>query len=397
MFKRLAGLANYRSLKNIFIVLVFAAVLFFLYFWHIGSLTPGLSKPEAQVRTSNHSLQSIIDKPINAPHRLVQYAFISAGESGAFWMRSASLIFAVIFLSSFYYIIKCWFGANIALFSTLIFASTPLVVNLSRSATATIMLMAPVSAYAAWEWLSRTETNKALPWLVLAVASALSAYVPGGLILLILMLLIGAKNVIEVIGKINNLWFFAGVVLFIILVTPLGMAIYKNPSIYKDLLLLPATMPQIFSVNFAKSLVWTCLGLVAHTRSHIPEIISRLPVLDVVQIVLGFFGIYAMLKKARKFAVSFLFVVATATTLSTLNNNLLILVLCLPALAFFIAAGLRYLYVEWFKIFPRNPLPQAYALLLIGALVLFHVGFGVRYSLMAWPNTPETKTTYVIK
>jgi hypothetical protein len=76
---------------------------------------------------------------------------------------------------------------------------------------------------------------------------------------------------------------------------------------------------------------------------------------------------------------------------------MLILGLCLPALAILSAAGLRYLYIEWRSIFPRNPLPLSFALVIISLLVGLQVAYGLRYSLVAWPHLAATKQLYVLK
>ena len=82
---------------------------------------------------------------------------------------------------------------------------------------------------------------------------------------------------------------------------------------------------------------------------------------------------------------------------AALNRNLLLLIYVLPAVAVAVAAGLRYLYMEWKSIFPKNPIPKYLAVALITGLVGMHIAYGLRYSLLAWPNTAATKSTYVLK
>jgi hypothetical protein len=80
-----------------------------------------------------------------------------------------------------------------------------------------------------------------------------------------------------------------------------------------------------------------------------------------------------------------------------INQDLKFLTLGLPAVGLIVAAGLRYLYIEWRSVFPRNPLPRALALVLMSTVVGLHVWLGLRYSLIAWPHTVDTRQTYVIK
>ena len=83
--------------------------------------------------------------------------------------------------------------------------------------------------------------------------------------------------------------------------------------------------------------------------------------------------------------------------LAGFNNNLVYISLGLPALGLIIVGGLHYLYREWSAIFPHNPFARVLATGLIIMLVGINFIFGLRYSLLAWPHSPETKSTYVLK
>jgi succinate dehydrogenase/fumarate reductase cytochrome b subunit len=59
--------------------------------------------------------------------------------------------------------------------------------------------------------------------------------------------------------------------------------------------------------------------------------------------------------------------------------------------------GLRYLFIEWRRVFPRNPMAKYFAIALMFGLILIHVFFGIRYSLLAWPSSADTRQTYMLK
>lgn len=61
------------------------------------------------------------------------------------------------------------------------------------------------------------------------------------------------------------------------------------------------------------------------------------------------------------------------------------------------AAGLRYLYIEWRHVFPLNPFAHSMALGLISLVVAASLLYGARYSLTAWPHSAEAKSSYVLK
>src|SRR5665647_518804 len=97
---------------------------FLLY--RLGTLVPGLSAVELAARASASSGKLIIKNPLNLPHKLIQYGFISFGLTGAFWMRLASVIFAIIIIVGFYRIIRTWYSVRVALLTTFLLLSSPM-------------------------------------------------------------------------------------------------------------------------------------------------------------------------------------------------------------------------------------------------------------------------------
>ena len=91
------------------------------------------------------------------------------------------------------------------------------------------------------------------------------------------------------------------------------------------------------------------------------------------------------------------FVATFGVLAAGINRNLVLLTPALAAFSVALAAGLRYLYMEWKSVFPLNPIPKYMAIVLIASLALLHVSYGLRYSLSAWPNTTETRATFMLK
>jgi hypothetical protein len=126
--------------------------------------------------------------------------------------------------------------------------------------------------------------------------------------------------------------------------------------------------------------------------------------LGVVQSILLIFGAVAMFTQALAvgymlliFIVLCIFAAAINSPAVIGNGYLPIIFMALPAISMFVAAGLRYLYIEWRTIFPRNPLPRALAICLMVVLVSMQVFFGMRYALVAWPHTTDTLRLYMLK
>lgn len=379
--------------RSAVIFLLVFSIIFTLFFWHLGSLTPGLSPEEKTAIESSASLDAISSDPVNGPHKLLQFVFTSRGES-AILARLPSVILGLFFLACFYAIARRWFGRLIAVLSTLIFASLPWIVLTARSATPDIMFIGTTCLVATYIWLSVAQ-RKTAALLILSAAAALLAYTPGLVWFLITGFLLWRKKILTGVRPAGKWTLTAAALMFVIGILPLAAAAAFDISILQRLLLIPANLPEI--IELLKSVTWGVLGFVWSTRDPYPLVLGNLPLLPAAVIVLTIFGIYIMSVRARIEFYGLLSLIMVAILAYGLNRNLGILTLAFPAIGILMAAGLRYLYAEWKSVFPLNPLPKILALSLMVGVVLLNMMFGIRYSLAAWPNAETTKNTYVLK
>ncbi|MGH7156689.1 MAG: hypothetical protein ACREGG_01050, partial [Candidatus Saccharimonadales bacterium] len=264
-----------------------------------------------------------------------------------------------------------------------------------RQASAEIMFFCPLAIMASYYWLLRDERTKTLAWLVLALVCGLFIYVPGMVWWLVGAAILMRKKLTAVISELPSWLLSVGVAIFVILLVPAGLSIFNEWRLVKDFALIPAHWPS--PIHLLKNLGWMLSSLVVKTPYHSDLITSRLPILNIIQIALLAFGSYAMWTAARSKAIVLAVSVAFSVVAAAINDNINLLILGLPAVAIFIAAGVRYLYIEWKGVFPTNPIPRTLAMVLIACLVLTQLAFGLSYSLVAWPHSLATKTTYVLK
>jgi 4-amino-4-deoxy-L-arabinose transferase-like glycosyltransferase len=395
MLSKLKPRLRWRSLALPVSILVALAVILLLYSWRLGNLTTGMSPSEAAARKNSSTFTALKGNPVNAPHKLGQLAFQHLGHHGAFWMRSISALAALLFLVVLYLLLKEWFGYFIAGLSTIFFASTPWMILMSRSATPDIMFFSPILIIAGFTWLSRGKRWLSLAWLVLAVTTALSLYTPGLIWFVLISLVFAGSALTKSLDRVSGPVFIGGIVLFILLLVPLGYGVYQHTSVAKNLLLYPHSWQH--PIDLLKSTAWAVSALALRARQHIDYTIARLPILSASEILLSVLGIYAMLKGAKKQVYLLCGLVIIGILAAGINNNAVLLTLCLPAVAIFIAAALRYLYMKWFRVFPLNPLPKALAISFMVLLVALQLSYGVRYAFVAWPHSVATKSTYVLK
>lgn len=395
MLGKLRDGVRWRSVQILAIALAAGLFLFFLYGWRLGNLTAGMSPAEAEARHNSSSLSLIIDNPTNAPHRVIQLTFQHFGKHGAFWLRLVSVGFALAAIGAFYILTKWWFGRLIAFLGTLLFATTPWVVTLARSVTPDITLLSPLFIILAFVWLQRAKTKPAAPYLVLVVLSAVSIYVPGVLWFVVFGAIFLQRTLIVTLKRVGRWWLMSGVLLFLLIITPLTLAIAKESEVAKDILLIPSSWPS--GVELLKSLGWSISTFVLQTRQHYAFAVGRLPILDIVQVVLVVVGVYAMWRKVRKIIAFLSLLVIVGIAVSTVNNNARLLLMGIPALSIIAAAGLRHLQLKWSVVFPHNPLARGLAISLMLLVVISHTAYGIRYALLAWPHSDQTRQTYILK
>lgn len=395
MFKgvtaRLGGVSRSGWLVIVFVTLA----LFILFLWHLGDLTPGLSKAEVSYAQSSDRFSSIASYPINAPHKMLQLAVHKLSPNHPSLLRLPSVAFAIAFCLSFYALASSWFGRTIGLFGAFIFASLPLMVVSGRQATPEIMYFFPIFFMWIYSYLPKAKTGKAILWLLACLSAAIAFYTPGMILWLAGAAFICRKNLLRIIREVRPEFSAVGLLLITASLASLVAVSIKHTAVLKALFLVPNNLGSVLEV--LKHCGWMILSIFIKTGHTDPLIIDRLPLLNILLIALLVFGVYAMQSAARAKAVTLGLAILFAVLAAGFSDSLSLLAYGLPAIVIFISAGLRYIYIEWRGIFPRNPVPKTFALVLIAAVAAVQVYFGVRYSLAAWPNTPATRAAYVLK
>ena len=366
-----------------------------IYFWKLGSLTAGLGPSEAATRASAASAHLLYNNPVNDPHSVWIYLLTKLHVTSFFWLRSISAIFATIFVVCFYKIARSWFGKLVAWLSTLLLAATPLFILAGRSLSPEIMYLAPLALAALYFWLTRAKTANRLVYLAMAALAAVCLYAPGGIWLLAIGYGFSRSGLKQLRDYFPRKLSLLGALIFAILIAPLVAGLIRQPHLLRELAFIPATWPQ--PLTLIKQIAWAAIGLIWHSGIHPDLQIGRLPLLNAAQAILAVFGFMALFSRARTKTYGILAIIALGVIAAGINNNSAILLIALAPIMILVAAGLRYLLLEWQSIFPRNPIPRAFAYVLILSVCALSLIYGIRYSLVAWPNTVSTRTSYVLK
>lgn len=372
--------------------LLFVAV---FYFWHLGTQTPGLGPDEYLSRQNSQNSTTILNQGFNAPYLLLQQFLAKIHLSGAFGLRLASVLFGLVIFIYLLILLRTLFGRTITFFGGLIFLSTPWMVLAIRTAGPNVMLLWPLVLLACFLRLNRSKGNLDFAWLLFCAAIAIGLYTPG-----IIWFLLGAavfvwRQMASFFKRISFPFLISGMVGVLIIVAPLILSIINEPSHLKTFFLIPDKLPR--AIESLKSIGLSAVAYFWHTRAHIDIGLGRLPVLNIMQVALCALGIYGLAVKARRLTYLLLGLLLLAIVAAGLNENAHFLLFGLPSVGLFIAAGLRYLLLEWRRVFPLNPFAKSLALILISAVVVTQLLYSARYVLAAWPNSEATKSTYVLK
>ena len=370
-------------------------VLSFLIFllWRLGSLVPGLSQAEAASRSSSNDLSGLLTNPADAPYHLIQRLF-SIIHPGFFSLRLASFFLAIIIALAFYAYVKNLFGRVIGLFGALILISLPFYAIAARQATPQIMLFMPAALIYAYAHLSKARKKKTA-WLALVLVAGISLYTPGMIWWVIGGALASHKKIAAFLASLPSAAAGLGIGLFCLVITPLIVVCGLHLASLKTVLAIPASMPR--PEHFGAELVRMFGSLIVKSPGGNNLLLANLPILNITVLALVVFGSYALFTAARGKAIAFGSNILLAVILAALNSNVAYLALAVPVLIITATAGLRYLYVEWRGIFPRNPVPKTFALVLIAAVVLSQLYYTANYSLRAWPRSPSIQQAFVLK
>ncbi|HVO86196.1 MAG TPA: glycosyltransferase family 39 protein [Candidatus Binatia bacterium] len=364
-----------------------------LFLWSLGTQPAGLS-PAELVTKQTSNLTALGNNVFYAPWRLMQDLFLHINPHSSFLMRLPSVIFGLSFLAVFYWLLAGWLGKPIAILSTALLGVTPLYLLLSRDGTPRVLNMSLLALVGGYVWITRSK-GSARAWIGFGLAIVLCLYVPG----LIWFLLIGAAmKRRSIAAALRNGTARPGSIFLaclLILLLPIVITLVREPRLVRAYLLIPTHFGE--PLQQLKNFGWMIWSLFIQTGQHETLILGRLPILDAAQIGLMVFGGYVMWTRLKSPLYWLIGTVLLSCLLAGLNNNFYLLAISLPFLAILVAMGLRYLFIEWVHIFPRNPLPRYFAITLMAAVVLIHVFYGVRYGLAAWPHSLAVNHLYVLK
>ena len=345
---------------------------------------------EIDYATQSQSYTSIGQNPLSLPHKLATYTVTIFSDS-ARWVRAISIVFFGFCVVALYRILKRWHSDQIALFSSLLFATNATALAVGRLGTPLVMLFGWAIIISLLLWLQHGNSRKIAPFFLIVFSASL-LYVPGAPYFFILLGLLFGKKLLYTVSKLKRSTMVVAIISAIFVLLPLILSFFSDIAVLREWLLLPEKIE-------IRSIVIDILRVPSAFiyRSPVDPLLNvgRLPILDVASG--GFFliGLYAYQKHIKLVRTRVMILTAVLSViLGALGEVAVASVILLPFVYSVVGAGINFVLNEWYGVFPKNPFARSFGLLLVTFVVLMSVYYQLTRFLVVWPQTPETRAVY---
>lgn len=363
-----------------------------LLLYHLLKLLPHPSASETVSKLAASNLHTIESNPFFLPYKLLQYVLISTGHDSVLYMRLVSVFFAAIAVGFMYFVLRHWHTARIALMGMFLFVSSSWFLTYARTATPTIMYVSIVAilAYGAWARKSVKTTTILLSGASLA---AYLLYIPGFIWFVGGAAIWQRKHLGMYVRRTTKAVPLA-IIMFVVLISPLVLALFQHPELIKLLLGLPTTITLRLPLDFVKNALGNLNQLVLHGPVNGASGVVGVALLDVFVLLMLILGSYSYIfrrKLDRAKILGGLLVVSFA--LASLGGAVNLIIL-LPMLYVIAAAGIAFLLLQWLTVFPRNPLARSIGVTLVVLLVATTSFYHIKRYFIVWPHTVEARQAF---
>lgn len=379
-------------LKGAFLVLI----VFFSIFWQIGTYSSGISPSEEKQYQASSSFNQIVSNPVDAPLKTVELGFIKSGLEKPLAARLTSSLVACSFVLALYIVIKRLLGKFYAGMGVLLVMGIPLFQVLARSGSGSIAILVLLPLGLLIHDLTKRLSNPGSRHLaLLSVIVAFFLYTPAAMWLAAPVALKNRKDIARVLKSSKNSRLMLAAVLLLVLLAPLLMAVITDFTQFREWLMLPSAWPGLNEILMR--LLWFVPSVVFTSRDTGEFSVGSEPLIGIAILALVGTGLAATLMKGRELITRMLLIFSIGLVLYILNGRTEVLIALVPGLVILATMGIKYLFKEWKSVFPNNPIPKDFALVLISAVCILQAFFGYYVAHRVWPATDATKRLYVIK
>lgn len=377
--------------------------LFILFSFHLTTLTQGVSPAELSiiqpVLDQSITLVDVLRTGVLLPYNLILFGlqFIAEPNTVVPLLRGVGVVLSIIAVLGFYRIARWQHSPSSAVIGTVSFATSAWLLVVGRTASAEILFLAPLYLLAICVGMYKDQRKHSL--MMIAFLAPLTLYIPGMVWLLVptyLLLSRSFSRQIRAVSPAFMLWFIGLSSLFLLpLITslvwpPEGGSILNTlraygglPEVFPALSDLPARLLDVFRHLF-------------FIGSGDPSLyVDKAPLLSYFVVITFLLGIYKLIRNLAldrsRIVLSWTAVGVILTALGEVSITILLVPIFLASLE-----GVRYLFDEWFRVFPRNTVAKTLGVGLISLVVLASAGYQLVSYFVAWPKTSSVENSYNI-
>lgn len=358
--------------------------------WQLGDVPPGFSDLEKQSAVLSSELSRQSASLTNLPYHILQKGTLALFGPSSYGIRLPSVIAALIVAVSAYFLLRRWFGENIAVIGTmLVITSVHFLLRARSGDPAILYYLWPALLLLAASYANMQHQGWRIWVGVFAACAALSLYTPyvAFLLAIILITTLASRQGRALAREIDGPALALSGLLFVAFLSPLIYNLYENPSSFLAYIGI-AEPPTL-------ALISERLGDVGSRLAGIGvEMGVFTPALSVPALILGLYGIFYALKHAvaTRYAIVILWLFTSlALFLSTKNTPAALLFV---PLALTVIIGFRVFINHWYVLFPRNPYARIAALLPIALLLLVTIQFNYERYFYGLPRSENVRKVY---
>lgn len=359
------------------------------------SLPPGLGPSEQQtvVASSSVSFTQLPKDSIDLPYHALQKLSVEWFGITPLGVRLPSIVFGMLTALCMALLLRRWFTPSVALLGSIIFITSSWFLGTARLGSVAVMIPFWTSVLLLTATYVSQQTKNWKWWRVLfAMAAALSLYTPYMAYLFAAAALasLSQPHLRFLLRDNNQVNLFIGGFFFILLLVPLGWGVYSNPSLIRDLLAVPATLPD--PLQFLHDFFKAASALLNPYNVGTTETIT--PALGVVSVALLLMGGARLLRDFHSVRAHLLLIWA-ALLLPVVGFNPGHLAVMLVPATLVVTIGLNQIIRYWYRLFPRNPYARLFGLLPLAVLVLGIVQVNYQRYVYGMAYSPQAGAVFV--
>jgi 4-amino-4-deoxy-L-arabinose transferase-like glycosyltransferase len=385
--------------KNQFLILVLI-VIFIGAFWRVfeidvfrGYAPIELNYLRLATETARNSYHIAA---VNVPEALYIYALAVLGHFTnyqAVYYRFAQAVLGVATSVFFYLFVKSWFNKQVALISTLFFATNAFLLILSRviNPSAIIIFLQMVILYVLT--IAFREKNIylfGLAGLLAGVGFYVSPFfVLSGLLIMLAGLAVIAKN-----HKFFVVYKYEFLAMFVAILVAASYYLYKSPVFASNMLAFfnPGSI-SVFYLNLGSNVT----AIFAQTNFRTVLNVGAEPLVDPFIAVSFFCGVIFALfhSNKRKYLFLMLWLLASLVVISlAANQNMGNLVLLMPIIFIFAGSVLDYVLTNWTRTFPYNQMAKLAMTLVFSLFLFLSVYYNFEKFFYGWQENATVKAQF---